>query len=314
MSAVIRCVVVTTDEGGVQMDPLRIVAGDGSMQEVVMTLLAKAGLPVTIEKSRKKVGVIGVDWIGQFAFQRPYDIPRRLDQGRFDVAIVGEDWIANWGFDFPVLLKLPIGRSGNKPVRIVLAVSAASGIRSVEELPIGCEVATEYVQLAINYFASIGRQDIRVVFSPGNTEDKIHFGSDAIIDVTESGKSILDNDLMIIHEIMESSTVIVANPMANSDAEKHQYIDHFVRLVKGAHQASQYVMMTANVPEEIIDTACIIIGGLKGPSCSPILGVEGWVALQSIVPREQEQSVIFRLLSIGVEDIIVHREIPLIMT
>jgi ATP phosphoribosyltransferase len=285
------------------------------MQEVITTLLKKAGLPVTIERGRNKVGHIeGADWVEQFCFNRPYDIPRRLNQGQFDVAIVGEDWIANWGFDFPVLLTLPVGRSGNKPVRIVLAVSNDSSISRVKDLPVGCEVATEYVKLAESFFVAFGRQDIHVEYSPGITEDKIRFGSDAIIDVTESGNSLRDNDLKVIHEIMESSTVIVANRESYADTEKLPYIDHFVRLIKGAYQASQYVMMTANVPKRAIEAASNIIGGLKGPSCSPLIGVEGWVALQSIVPREREQSVIFSLLQIGVTDIIVNREIPLIMT
>jgi len=252
--------------------------------------------------------------VEQFAFNRPYDIPRRLNQGQFDVAIVGEDWIANWGFEFPVLLTLPVGRSGNKPVRIVLAVSLDSNINTIMELPIGCEVATEYVQLAKSFFASLERDDIRVEYSPGNTEDKIRFGSDAIIDVTESGNSIRDNDLMVIYEIMKSSTVIVANLESYADTEKLTYIDHFVRLVKGAYQASLYVMMTANVPRSVLDAASGIIGGLKGPSCSPLCGQEDWFALHSIIPRETEQSVIFDLLQIGVTDIIVNREISLIMT
>ena len=297
------------------MDSLRIVAGDGSMQEKIMALLARAGLPVTIERTRRKEGtVVGVDWIEQFAFQRPYDIPSRLNDGCFDLAIVGEDWIANWGFDFPVLLKLSIGRSGNKPVEIVLAVPNDSNINSVNELPSGCKVATEYVNLAESFFAELERDDIRVEFSPGNTEDKVRFGFDAIIDVTESGNSIRDNDLKTIHKIMESSTVIVANPESYADAEKLPYIDSFVRLMGGAYRASLYVMITANVPNLVIQEAKHIIGGLKGPSCSPLYGRKDWYALQSIVPREDEHSVIFRLLQIGVTDIVVVRDIPLIMT
>lgn len=55
------------------------------------------------------------------------------------------------------------------------------------------------------------------------------------------------------------------------------------------------------------------IGGLKGPSQLP-LTVKGWTALQSVVLREYEQEIIFELLQIGVTDIVVNRDIPLIMT
>lgn len=277
-----------------------------------MGLMTKAGLPVTVNKKRTKEGTVDVDWINKIVFQRPQEIPRYLRQGHFDIAIVGEDWIANWGYEFPVLLKLPIGRSGNRPVRIVLAVSQTSKFKSVADLPIGCEVPTEYVQLAEKFFAEKGRSDIRVVPSFGNTEHKIGFGATAIVDVVESGKSLEENQLEVICQIMESHTVIVANPNSLADEQKRPYIDCFVRLIQGAYQASNFVMLTANVPESVIDEASRIIGGLKGPSCSP-LRVLGWFALQSIVSRENEHTVIFQLLQIGVTDIIVNRDIPLVM-
>ena len=296
------------------MSQIDIVVPDGSMQEVIVGLFAKAGLPVVIEKRRTKEGKVGVDWIKRVAFQRPQEIPNYLKNGHFDVAIVGEDWIANWGYEFLVLLKLPIGRSGNKPVKIVLAVNQASDFRRVEELPQNCEVATEYVQLVQRFFIDLGRNDIKVVPSFGNTEHKIGFGATAIVDVTESGDSLEENQLEIICEIMESNTVVVANPESFADESKRPYIDCFIRLINGAFQASKRVMLVANVPENVLDEASRIIGGLKGPSCSPLVGVKGWFALQSVVARENEQKIIFELLRIGVTDIFVNRDIPLIMS
>jgi len=295
------------------MNQIDIVVPDGSMQEVITDLFTKAGLPVVLEKRRTKEGRVGVDWIKRVAFQRPQEIPHYLNGGHFDIAVVGEDWIANWDYKFPVLLKLPIGRSGNKPVRIVLAVDQASGFRRVEELPQSCEVATEYVQLVQRFLADLGRNDIKVVSSFGNTEHKIRFGATAIVDVIESGDSLKENQLESICEIMESNTVVVANPESFADKSKRPYIDCFVRLINGAFQASKYILLVANVPENVLDKASRIIGGLKGPSCSPLVGVKGWFALQSVVPREDEQKIIFNLLQIGVTDILIDRDIPLIM-
>lgn len=294
------------------MKSIKIVIPDGSMQETIISLLSRAGLLVTIPRKRVKEGEIDVEWIKQIAFQRPQEIPHYLKNGHFDVAIVGEDWIANWGYDFPVLLKLPIARAGNKPVKIILAVKEKSDIYKTTDLPKKCEVATEYVQLAKNFFAKIGRPDIVVVPSYGNTEHKIKFGATAIIDVTESGESLIQNRLRIIEEIMESNTVIVANPDSFTDKDKKIYIDCFVRLINGAFQSSKYVMLIANVPKQITNEASNIIGGLKGPSRS-IIGNE-WIALQSIILKNNEHDIIFRLLQIGVTDIIVIRDIPLIMS
>src|SRR3989339_2153546 len=144
-------------KGRVLMNQIDIVVPDGSMEEVVAGLFAKAGLSITIEKKRTKEGKVGVDWIRRVVFQRPQEIPHYLKNGHFDVGIVGEDWIANWGYEFPVLLKLPIGRGGNKPVKIALAVSQDRGFRRVEDLPQNCEIATEYVQLTEKFFSGLGR-------------------------------------------------------------------------------------------------------------------------------------------------------------
>lgn len=296
------------------MSQIDIVVPDGSMQNVIMGLFAKAGLPVVIDHERTSKGRVEVDWIKRVVFQRPQEIPGYLSNAHFDVAIVGEDWITNWGYEFPVLLKMPIGRSGNKPVKIVLAVDQDSNLQRVEELPQGCEVATEYVQLVQRFFDGMGRSDIKILQSFGKTENKVEFGVMAIVDVTESGNSLRANGLKIICEIMESNTVVIANSKSLADASKRSFIDCFVRLIKGAFQASKYVKLVANVPMEVFREAVKIIGGLKGPSSSKLEGVEGWWALESFVEKDDEQKIIFNLLQIGVTDIVIERNIPLIMS
>jgi len=295
---------------------ISIAIPDGSMQEVITGFFTKAGLPIITEKERTNEGkVVGTDWIERVAFQRPQEIPPYVNGGCFDVAIVGEDWIANWGYEFPVLLKLPIGRGGNKPVKIVLAVAQDSEIQSVKRLPSSCVVATEYVELVQEFFSRRKRQDIRVVRSWGNTETKVRFGVTAIVDVTESGDSLRDNKLKVIREIMESSIVVIANVKSFADESKRHYIDYFVRRIKGAYQASKYILLAANVPKRNLYEASKIIGGLKAPSCQPLKGIDGWFALQSFVLREDEQKIIFDLLQIGVTDVvIITRDIPSIMT
>ena len=283
------------------------------MEKTITSLFANAGLEVIVERKRTNVGKINVPWIDCVDFQRPQEIPDYLNRGFFDVAFIGEDWIADWGYNFPTLLKLPIGRNGTKAVRIVLAVKTDSGFQKVEDLPKGCIVSTEYVKLTTRFLAKIGREDVRVMFSFGNTEQKIKFGAAAIVDITESGESLRENNLVIIDELMESNIVIAVNPKSYCDKEKQSYIDCLVALIKGAYQASQYVFLVANVPKKSIAEASLIMGGLKGPTCSA-LTLENWFALQSIVLRKDEQAVIFRLLQIGVTDIVVNRDIPLIMT
>ena len=302
----------------IAMCQLQIVIPDGSMQTKVDMLFAKAGLPIKLESERKMEGTAGVDWIERVVYQRPQEIPIYLANNHFDVGIIGEDWIANWGLQGKFILKgkLPIGRGGNNPVRVVLAVTEMSSVTRPEGLPRGCEVATEYVELTRAFFERRGRGDIKITRSWGKTEQKIAYGATGIVDVTESGRSIVANKLKIVCDIIKpSNTVIVANPKSYADKAKRSYIDCFARLILGAYQASLYVSLTANVPNEKLEDATWLMGGLKGPSCSPLVGKgKGWFALQSLVPSEKAQKTIFALLQIGVTDIIVNRDIPLVMS
>ena len=264
------------------MKQLDIVIPDGSMQEIVTGLMARAGLCPIIEKKRTKQAKVEAPWIKRIAFQRPQEIPKLINNGTFDIAFAGQDWIANWGFNFEELLVLPIGRSGKrKPVKIVLAVKKESNLTDLQALPENCKIATEYVQLAEKFFAKNKRGDICVIPSFGNTESKIElFETVGIVDITESGDSLRENGLEIIYEIMQSSVVVVANEQSLADPDKRLLIDRFIRLIKGAFQASNYLMLTANVPEESLNKAIEIIGGLKGPTISQ-LATEGWFSLQS---------------------------------
>ena len=295
------------------MSKIRIVVPDGSMQKKVSTLFENAGLPITIENERTNEGSTRVDWIEQIVFQRPQQIPDHIDSGYFDLGIVGEDWIAESGYTFPTLLTLPIGRAGTKPVKIVLAVDEA-GVEKAEDLPEHCEIATEYVNLSKQFFSDIGKDNIKIRRSYGNTENQVRYGASAIIDLTETGNSLRKNNLKIIAEVMKSSTVVIAHPKSLDDKAKKKYIDCLVRMLDGAFKASARAMLTANVPEDVLDEASQIIGGLKGATRSPLHNKEGWYALESVIKKEDEQEIIFKLLQIGVTDIIVNRNIPLIMS
>lgn len=300
------------------MTAIRVVVPNGSMKKTVELLLERAGLIPVIEDSRLGEGHFkDVDWVEMVAFQRPYNIPQRLARGQFDLGIVGQDWIANWGLEsqLPVQLVLPIARSSNQPVGIVLAVKEGTGFDSAGDLPEGCTVATEYEALVRRFFDEIGRDDVHVSYSPGDTEDRIDWGeADAVVDVVESGASLRARGLKVIHKLMDSSTVIVANPRSLQDEEKATSISCFTALLRGAYQASTHVVLKANVPKGVLNEAAEIMGGLKGPTCSIIFGNDKWMALESVVEAARELEVLIGLRALGVTGIIVNRTTAMIMS
>ncbi len=297
------------------MATLKIVIPDGSMQNRIVDLFERAGMSILVERPRTCKGVVpAASWISEVAFQRPQEIPNYLEKGNFDIAIVGEDWIAECGYEFPVLLKMAIGRKGNQAVKIILAAKKNRHFFNISFLPKGGTVATEYPNLTKRFFDSRGRADINILPSFGNTELKTDFGADAIVDVTESGISLAENGLEIIETIMLSNTLVVTNKTSLENPEKKNLMEFFASLIKGAYQAECYVMITANVPDNKRNKAAQIMGGLKGPTYSPVIRTEGWSALQAIVLKEKRLEIIQNLYEIGVTDIIVTPNITFIMT
>lgn len=297
------------------MAMLKIVIPDGSMKNRIVDLFERAGIPILVERPRTCKGIIpNAGWISEVAFQRPQEIPAYLKDGNFDIAIVGEDWIAECSCEFPVLLEMAIGRSANQAVRIVLAAKQDREFQSVSELPENGIIYTEYPNLTRQFLQKNGRTDIDVRTSYGNTELKTDFGADAIVDITESGTSLAENGLEIIETIMFSNTVVVTNKTALENPEKKKLMEFFASLIKGAYQAEGYIMITANVPDNKRNKAAQIMGGLKGPTYSPVIKAEGWSALQAIAPKEKRLEIIQNLYEIGVTDIIVTPNITFIMT
>ena len=70
---------------------------------------------------------------------------------------------------------------------MVLAVAADSPAQSVNDLPAGLVVHTEYPELTRRYFAKHGI-DADVQLSYGATEAKVPDIADAVVEITETGR------------------------------------------------------------------------------------------------------------------------------
>lgn len=291
---------------------LRLVVPDGSMEKVVAGWLEKFGLKVKLVNGRVKTGTTNIPFVESVSYMRPQEIPIYTERGVFDIAIANEDWIANWQSDVVVLYKISVGRATSNPVQIVLAVLEESGYNSVNDLPTGAMVATEYVELASQYFANFGRSDICVTRSFGGTESKIRYGADAVVDVTETGTSLKANGLKIIDTIMTSSVVVAANATACTDPELRSQMDWLVAMIEGSVRSTDYVLLQVNVQAQMVKEAAKLIGGMTSPTKSPLVASD-WYELSSYVLKSQYHEVIFQLLNLGARGICVSDNVSIVM-
>jgi ATP phosphoribosyltransferase len=127
------------------------------------------------------------------------------------------------------------------------------------------------------------------------------------VEVTETGSSLKANNLRIVHEILRSTTRLIANRTAMADPWKKTKIDDIAMLLRAALAAHGKVGMMLNVHEQNLATIESILPSLKSPTISK-LQADGWYAVNTIVDEELVRRLIPRLKSAGAEDIV---EFPL---
>ena len=178
---------------------------------------------------------------------RAQEMGRYVENGILDMGITGLDWVLEQNAKVVEVARLRYGKVGFRGVKWVVAVPVDSPIKSVAGLK-GKKIATELVGFTTRYLKS-KKIDAVVEYSWGATEAKPPLLADAIVEVTETGASLVANNLRIIETILESETVVIANKAAMKDKWKKTKIENIVMLLKAALLADGKVGLKMNVPK-----------------------------------------------------------------
>ena len=106
------------------------------------------------------------------------------------------------------------------------------------------------------------------------------------IDLTATGKTIEKNNLKIIDSIVTSTARLLANREALKDPWKKVKIQDVKMLLQGAVEARKKLHIFMNIKNENIDTLLKELPALKRPTIAPLSGIEGWSALNTIIPKD----------------------------
>ncbi len=145
---------------------------------------------------------------------RPSDVATYVEAGAADIGITGKDVLTEQA-DREVyeLLDLEYGRCV-----MVLATRAGEGEDPIAEAlrRLGVvRVATKYFKTAQAYFEATGRQ-AEIVEVKGSVELAPLTGLvEAIVDLTATGTTLRENDLVIREELFVSTARLIANPVAH---------------------------------------------------------------------------------------------------
>jgi ATP phosphoribosyltransferase len=285
---------------------LRLVVPKGSLERQTLELFAAADLKIQRSSEVDYRGTIDDARIDEVYVLRPQEIPVYVADGMFDLGITGRDWIEETGANVVALGELVYSKTTEKPVQIVLAVHGSSMARRVEDLPAGTRVSTEYPRLAERFFVDHGVQaDVRLSY--GATEAKVPEIADAVVEITETGRALEAAGLKVIDVVMESNTVLAANPTAAADPVKAHAMGQILTLLQGALDARSHVLVKLNVAERDLEAVIAVLPSLKSPTVSKLFG-EGGFAIETVVPKSTINVLIPELKDRGATDII---ELPL---
>lgn len=269
------------------------------MEEATIQLFAKAGWNIQQRARSYKPLIDDPELDGRFI--RAQEVSRYVEQGFFDVGLTGHDWILENKSDVVEVCSLVYSRNSNVKSRYVLAVPESSPIKNVEDLQ-GKRIATEVVNLTEQYLRDQGVKAV-VEFSWGATEVKVPDLVDAIVDITETGSSLIANNLRIIDTLFWTDIKLIANKISWEDKDKRQKIENIALLLQSALEAKNKVGLKLNVPKQKSELIIKELPSLRNPTVSQ-LSKSDWVAIETVLDESVVREIIPLLKSHGAEGII----------
>jgi ATP phosphoribosyltransferase len=211
---------------------LTIAVPRGALFDDTIELLASLGLDTAELRSNERkllfedVGVITM---------RPSDVPTYVEAGAADLGVTGKDVLLEQAAQRPgeggrevyELLDLGYGRC-----TMVLASKAGPDPAHEALRRLGVmRVATKYPRIAARHLEETGRQ-AEIVEVKGSVElAPLTRMVEAIVDLTATGTTLRENNLVIREEIVVCTARLIANPVAHK--LKAAQIDDLLQRVRG---------------------------------------------------------------------------------
>ncbi len=136
---------------------------------------------------------------------KPSDVAIYVERGAADVGVAGKDILLEYQPDVYELLDLGMGRCR-------MCVAAKKTFRDSMDRTL--RVATKFPRIAKAYYSSLSRE-IDIIKLHGSIELAPILGlSDVIVDIVETGKTLLENDLEPKDTIVPISARLIANKVS----------------------------------------------------------------------------------------------------
>ncbi|AJW80475.1 ATP phosphoribosyltransferase [Clavibacter michiganensis] len=266
------------------------VPNKGSLAETAAQMLAEAGYAG--RRDPKELYVLDGRNDVEFFYLRPRDIATYVGSGALDVGITGRDLLIDSASDARETAEL--GFAGST-FRFAGPVGRFADLQDLA----GVRIATSYPVLVGGFLREHG-VEAQLIRLDGAVESAIQLGvADAIADVVETGTTLRKAGLEIFGPVILRSTAVLI-----SGAEEKPGAATLLRRLEGVLVARRYVLMDYDVPLDLLDAATAITPGIESPTISPLQD-PAWVAVRSMVPRDDTNQIMDRLHEVGARAILV---------
>lgn len=300
----------------------------GPLAEATLALLEAAGLRVYHPNPRQyKATIPNLPGLNVL-FQRPGDIVVSVRDGSVDFGVTGWDMVVERGAGVPgkasSIMTLHPGLGFGSCTLNVIVPENWEQIDTMEQLrelqsnwgrPL--RVATKFPNQGRAFFQLHGIGDVEFITAEGTLEIAPTIGyADLITDLVSTGTTLRDNRLKCLRDgqILASQACLIANRgNLKRDGAALEVAKLLLEFIVAHLRARDNVSIFANVrgnnPEEIARRMFTraVIGGLQGPTISPVITREGekWYAAHLVVRKDQLAQAITELRQVGGSGVVV---------
>ena len=199
----------------------------GKLYKPSLELLENMGINLkTTKEINRKLIFYNYNQEYKYIIARPKDNPTYVECGAADMGIVGDDVLLEERKDVYKLLDLKFGKC-----KMVLAAPVGKMQNDYyKDNGYRLRVATNYPHIAGEYFRKKGIY-VELIKLYGSVELAPQAGlADMIVDIVSTGRTLKDNKLAIIDEIVPLSAQLIVNRI--SYKTKHQRITKFIQNVE----------------------------------------------------------------------------------
>ena len=185
---------------------INIALPKGRLGEKVYQIFRSVGYECpSIEEENRKLVFENPEKGVRYFWVKPSDVAIYVERGAADIGVAGKDILLEYEPKIYELIDLGIGKCK-------MCVAARKDFRDDPGRTL--RVATKFSRIARNYYASISR-DIDIIHLNGSIEIAPLLGlSDVIVDIVETGRTLLENGLEPKAEIVDISARLIANKVS----------------------------------------------------------------------------------------------------